>query len=214
MSEKLQILVVEDNPADVDFIHEMLPQAGPLNFQIEAVERLSEALTRLERKDIDLVLLDLGLPDSHGLTTFHRLRQAATDVPVIVLTSTDDEELAVTAVQDGAQDYLVKGQVSRKSLARTVRYALERHKAAEARSVLIQSLQNALANVKLLSGLLPICANCKKIRDDKGYWSQVESYVQQHSEAKFSHGMCPDCIKKWYPDLVEDGTGDLPKKAP
>ncbi|MGB7749688.1 MAG: PAS domain S-box protein [Verrucomicrobiia bacterium] len=81
------------------------------------------------------------------------------------------------------------------------------------RDRLIQDLQNALAHVKSLSGLLPICAGCKKIRDDKGYWSQVESYIQSHSEAKFSHGMCPDCLKKWYPDLVEAGLGELPNEA-
>jgi PAS domain S-box-containing protein len=81
------------------------------------------------------------------------------------------------------------------------------------RDQLIRDLQSALANVKSLSGLLPICAGCKKIRDDKGYWDQVESYIQKHSEAKFSHGLCPDCIKKWYPDLKEGGPGDLPKKA-
>ena len=82
------------------------------------------------------------------------------------------------------------------------------------RDQLIRELQDALAKVKSLSGLLPICAGCKKIRDDKGYWSQVESYIQQHSEAKFSHGMCPDCIKKWYPDLVKGSPGDSPKEAP
>ena len=82
------------------------------------------------------------------------------------------------------------------------------------RNQLILDLQDALANVKSLSGLLPICASCKKIRDDKGYWSQVESYIQKHSEARFSHGMCPDCIKKWYPDLVESGLGASSKEAP
>jgi len=196
MSEKLQILAVEDNPGDVDFVHEMLPETGSLSFQIESVSRLAEALTRLERKGIDLVLLDLSLPDSNGLTTFQKLRQAAPDVPVIVLTGTNDQELAVAAMRDGAQDYLVKEQVGGSLLVRTIRYALERQKAEEARLVLIKSLQDALANVKLLSGLLPICSNCKKIRDDKGYWSQVESYIQKHSEAEFSHSMCPDCFKK------------------
>ena len=82
------------------------------------------------------------------------------------------------------------------------------------RDRLIHDLQDALANVKSLSGLLPICAGCKKIRDDKGYWSQVESYIQKHSEARFSHGMCPDCLKKWYPDLVESGLGNQPQEAP
>jgi PAS domain S-box-containing protein len=81
------------------------------------------------------------------------------------------------------------------------------------RDMLIHDLHDALANVKSLSGLLPICASCKKIRDDKGYWSQVESYIQKHSDATFTHGMCPDCVKKWYPDLVKDGLGDSSKET-
>jgi len=82
------------------------------------------------------------------------------------------------------------------------------------RNKLILDLQDALANVKSLSGLLPICASCKKIRDDKGYWSQVESYVQKHSDATFTHGICPDCIKKLYPDLAESVLGNRTEKAP
>ena len=81
------------------------------------------------------------------------------------------------------------------------------------RDRLIQDLQKSLANVKSLSGLLPICAGCKKIRDDKGYWSQVESYVQMHSEATFTHGLCPDCIKKYYPELGDVRPGDSRKEA-
>jgi hypothetical protein len=81
------------------------------------------------------------------------------------------------------------------------------------RDRLIHDLQKSLANVKSLSGLLPICAGCKKIRDDKGYWSQVESYVQEHSEATFTHGLCPDCIKKYYPELEDVRPGDSRKEA-
>ena len=88
----------------------------------------------------------------------------------------------------------------------TVKEDITARKQTEAERVrLIQELQAALANVKALSGLLPICAGCKKIRDDKGYWSQVEIYIQHHSEATFTHGLCPDCIKKYYPDLEEPG---------
>jgi PAS domain S-box-containing protein len=88
-------------------------------------------------------------------------------------------------------------------------------KQAEAiRDQLFQDLQDALANVKALSGLLPICASCKKIRDDKGYWSQVESYIQTHSEATFTHGICPDCVKKLYPDLVKGGLANPTGKTP
>jgi DNA-binding response OmpR family regulator len=168
-----------------------------LNFQVEPAARLSEALARLERKGIDLVLMDLGLPDSQGLHTFHALRQAAPGIPVIVLSGNDDQELAIAAVRDGAQDYLVKGQIGGDLLVRAIRYALERER-------LIVELREALVHIKTLSGLLPICAGCKKIRDDKGYWSQVESYIARHSEATFTHSLCPDCMKKLYPDILPD----------
>ncbi|MGA2853443.1 MAG: response regulator, partial [Verrucomicrobiota bacterium] len=124
MSQKLRILIVEDNHVDIRFVNEALKQAGPMNFQIEPVGQLSEALTRLERKGIDLVILDLGLPDSQGMATFRTLRQAAPGIPVIVLTGNDDQDLAIAAVRDGAQDYLIKGQIGGKPLIRAVRYAL------------------------------------------------------------------------------------------
>jgi two-component system, cell cycle sensor histidine kinase and response regulator CckA len=129
MSEELRILIVEDNPADTDIIQEMLPATGSVSFQVESVPRLSEALTRLKSKGIDLVLLDLGLPDSQGLQTLHKLRDAAPGVPVIVLTGTNDHEMAVRAVRDGAQDYLVKGQLQGHLLVLAARYALERKRA-------------------------------------------------------------------------------------
>ena len=73
----------------------------------------------------------------------------------------------------------------------------------EERAKLIEDLQEAVAEVKTLSGLLPICASCKKIRDDKGYWTQIESYIRDHSEAEFSHGICPECAKKLYPEFYK-----------
>ena len=91
-----------------------------------------------------------------------------------------------------------------------------RKKAENKNLVLISELQSALTEVKKLSGLLPICASCKKIRDDNGYWSQVEVYVEQNSDAEFSHGLCPCCVEELYPDLDIDleelYSDDLPKK--
>ena len=147
MSEEVRILVVEDNPADTDLIREALPETGPVSFRIESVARLAEALARMASKAIDLVLLDLGLPDSHGLQTLQKLRHAAPDIPVIVLTGTDDQELAVAAVRDGAQDYLIKGQASGSFLVRAARYALERRKAAEALAALSARQEAILATV-------------------------------------------------------------------
>jgi PAS domain S-box-containing protein len=78
----------------------------------------------------------------------------------------------------------------------------ERKRAEAERERLIGELRDALANVKTLGGLLPICASCKKIRDDKGYWNQIESFVRDHTEAEFSHGICPDCMRTIYPDIA------------
>ncbi|MEJ2157466.1 MAG: HAMP domain-containing protein [Desulfobacteraceae bacterium] len=90
-------------------------------------------------------------------------------------------------------------------LARIFNSMVDKRRQAEAeREKLIRHLQEALAEVKLLSGFLPICMSCKKIRDDKGYWNQIESYISTHSDVKFSHSVCPECAKKLYPDIVDE----------
>ncbi len=131
MNDRLHVLVVEDNPADADLIRETLPETGPLSFSIESVPRLCDATARLNRNGLDLIIIDLGLPDSQGLDTFHKLRDAAPNIATIVLTGNDDLELAITAVREGAQDYLVKGQVGGGVLMRAARYAVERKMAQE-----------------------------------------------------------------------------------
>jgi PAS domain S-box-containing protein len=149
MTERMRVLFVEDNPADVDLIREMLPETGPVSFRLESVSRLSEAFSRLEGGDIDLVLLDLGLPDSHGLQTFHKLRQAAPDIPIVVLTGNMDLETAIAAVREGAQDYLVKGEVSGNLLGRAAQYAVERQRAEKA-------LRESERKLKTLFEILPV----------------------------------------------------------
>jgi len=84
-----------------------------------------------------------------------------------------------------------------------IRDITDRKKAEEERERLILKLRDALSKVRTLSGMLPICASCKKIRNDKGYWEQIETYVRDHSEADFTHGICPDCAKKLYPEFHE-----------
>ena len=89
---------------------------------------------------------------------------------------------------------------------------VERREAAAAQKQLIAQLEEALARVKTLSGLLPICSSCKKIRDDHGYWSQVESYIQKHTDAQFSHSYCPECTQKYLATLDEKYPETPPKK--
>ena len=189
------ILLVEDNPGDARVIEEMLVKASSAPLDVECADRLSTGLERLSAGGIDVVLLDLSLPDSTGFDTFVELHDQASQVPIIVFTGFDDEALGVEAVREGAQDYLVKGQVDSYLLVRAVRYAIERKRVEVERERLIGELQEALAEIKTLRGIVPICASCKKIRDDQGHWHQVEVYVRDHTEAQFSHGMCPECAK-------------------
>ena len=92
---------------------------------------------------------------------------------------------------------------SKKHFTGIIRDITKRKQGEEERERLITELQSALTEVKTLSGIIPICAGCKKIRDDKGYWEQVESYVSQHTQAQFSHGICPVCGEKFYPEQAE-----------
>lgn len=127
-----KILLIEDNLGDVRLIREMLTEAGEGAFELEHAARLSTALEYLEKEDIDVLLLDLSLPDAQGLDSFLGVQPQASGVPVLVLTGHADEELAVEAVHAGAQDYLVKGQIGSHGLVRAIRYAIERTRAEQA----------------------------------------------------------------------------------
>src|SRR3954453_22121424 len=127
----LQILLIEDNAIEARLIQIMLSEAGGGFFELEPADRLSSGLRRLAKGDIGLVLLDLSLPDSQGLNTFARVHREARGVPIIVLSGLADETVAVNAVHEGAQDYLVKGQVSGPLLVRALRYAIERKRTSE-----------------------------------------------------------------------------------
>ncbi len=125
----IKILLIEDNPGDARLIKELLGETGTA-FELDWVISLSQGLEHLDGKDA--ILLDLTLPDSHGLDTFKKVHSRAPALPIIVLTGNDDDELSSKALQEGAQDYLVKGQVSGQILARSIRYAIERKRIDEA----------------------------------------------------------------------------------
>ena len=125
----IKVLLVEDNPGDARLIFEMLREVQADEFDLERVDRLESALERLNRAGVDVVLLDLGLPDSEGLDTFWRTRRGAPREPIVIISGLDDEGVALEAVRAGAQDYLVKGRIEGPLLARVIRYALERTRA-------------------------------------------------------------------------------------
>ena len=313
-----KVLLIEDHPELAQLIGTMLRRATPA-FEHLSLGRLEQGLARLRTGDIAAVILDLGLPDSNGLDSLRRLRREFPELPVVVLTGLEDENAALQSLREGAQDYLLKNEISANVVIRAVRFAMERKRGEQAharlaaivecshdaiiglsldgtitswnpaaerifgyhadevaghpigmlgrgdvpdelplvlewlrrgdpvkdfesvryakdgrlvhvalsvspvknnsgrtiaasiiardveervqaekeRDTLFRQLQASLAQVQLLSGLLPICASCKKVRDDQGYWTQVEIYVRDRSRAEFTHGICPECAKKY-----------------
>lgn len=323
MNPILNVLLIEDNDQLAGLMTQILSRVPNTTFAVETCGSLTDGLQRLPSGGIDLVLLDLTLPDSAGIESFTQLYHQFPSLPIVVLTALEDESVALTALREGAQDYLIKNEINPRSLTRAIRYAIERKRGEEARSQLaaivesshdaiiglsleglivswnsgaesmfghpfedvigrpsnmllpsgqfddmpfmldrlkigqpvkdfegicvrndgaemnlaisvspiknsvgriigasmiardineqkrhqqereqlIAELQTALAQVKSLHGLLPICASCKKVRDDQGYWTQVEVYVMNHSNAEFTHGICPDCLQQYRASL-------------
>jgi len=190
MNEKpINILLIEDNEDDIVYIQEVLADIKIPAYRLSCRNDLGEGIEWTRKHKLDVVLLDLSLPDSWGTGTVSRFRKEVSDLPIIVLTSLDDEEIGIKTIQEGAQDYIVKRHISSYTIRQSIRYAIER--------------QKLITNIKKLKGLLPICSKCKNIRNDEGYWQKVEEYISQHSDADFSHSLCPDCINELYPEFAD-----------
>jgi PAS domain S-box-containing protein len=309
------VLLVEDNPDDAFLLTALLNRSGA-NFELFHTDRADRAEERIRSESFDAVVSDLGLPDSEGLETVRRFVAAAGETPVIALTGLDDEAIAVEALKEGLEDYLIKDQLSPSLLSRVIRYAIQRNQnqrdlrrhemeltdlfensrtgiqwvdgggkilrvnqsllaivgrsledclrtpvtavfaeSEAVRTILldvqaghhrsqtltvrrpggdrtveidvngyweegrfrfsrwfvhdvtdhvrtIADLQKSLAEVRTLKGLIPICASCKRVRNDRGYWDQIEKYVRERTDAEFAHDVCPDCFRKLYPEIA------------
>lgn len=141
-NKTIKVLLIEDNPAHARLIQESVTEISEAFFDFESTDRLSTGLERLAAAEFDIVLLDLGLPDSQGFDTFVRTYAQARGVPIIVLTCLDDEALAAKAVLEGAQDYLIKGEADPKVLVRSIRYAIGRQKALAEHLVKTQQVKH------------------------------------------------------------------------
>jgi diguanylate cyclase (GGDEF)-like protein len=152
----LRLLLVEDDPRDVHVVEQMLRSSGRPEFEIVTVSRISAAKASLEEEDFDLVVLDLGLPDSNGLSTIIELQPYTVDVPFILLTGKSDEEMALAALQHGAEDYLVKGNAGRETILRSIRYAIERHRSVRDLARVTRELQQVNVTLERLTLLDPL----------------------------------------------------------
>lgn len=199
----MRILVAEDELIIRTLVGDVLKKSG---FDIVKVSNGAEAWSAMQPPDAPpLAILDWMMPELDGLEVVRRIRARPTHRPpyLILLTARDSKVDLVAGLQAGANDYVSKPFDPRELLARVAvgQRMIELQETLAAR---IEELGQALEEIKTLRGILPICANCKKIRDDQGYWQQVEVYVHEHTDAQFSHGLCPDCIRKLYPDMDDE----------
>ena len=158
---KPRIFLVEDEQVSKKITMRMLRETG-LEADVREGKTLAAGLSGLAESGVDILLLDLNLPDSGGLDTLKAVCGKFPALAVVVMTGTEDGSMGLDALKLGAQDYLVKGQFGHRELARTIRYAIERKQLLNEKEELISRLQDALKRVKKLTGLLPTCADCKK----------------------------------------------------
>lgn len=202
MERKSTILVVDDMPNNLRILDLLLTDAG---YETRLIPSGKLALMSIENEIPDLILLDIRMPGMDGFETCRKIREIPNCemIPILFISALSDTTDKVTAFKCGGMDYITKPFQTEEVLAR-VDIHLKIHKLQMILEDRNRELEEALENIKTLNGLLPICSNCKKIRDDSGYWEQIESYIGSHSDAEFSHSICPDCFKELYPDLVDD----------
>lgn len=193
----MNLLIIDDNKADIVLIQKMLEKIGDDSLSFESASSFTEGLNYIKNIKFDLVLLDLGLPESKGAETLGNMSKLLAEQAVIVLTGLSDEQIGIDAIKMGAQDFLCKETITAVLLKKSIRYAIERHKLIQEKKQLLKTLQDAVKNIQTLEGIIPICMVCKKIRDDKGYWEQVEQHVSRYTPAQFTHGICPHCKDKF-----------------
>lgn len=179
MTEKSAlILVVEDNPRNIQFLGNLILTHG---YELGIAQNGIQGLNFLEERLPDLILLDVMMPEMDGYQFCSKIKQniALSHIPIIFLTAKHQSDDIVKGFEVGGSDYVTKPFIAAELLAR-IKTQLE---------------------IRQLRHLIPMCSLCRKVRDDEGYWNQLEHYIHKHTPSRFSHGICKECAKKHYPEL-------------
>jgi phosphoserine phosphatase RsbU/P len=211
----MTVLVADDHETNRKLLGAVLSAEG---YKVEEAKDGGEALAALQKTSEPMVaLLDWQMPVLPGVDVCREARKGANANPLflIMLTVRDSPKDVVEGLQAGANDYVTKPFDNTELLARVAigKQMVELQQSLIAR---VRELEEAMGQIKRLRGLLPICCYCKKIRDDKNYWQEVDRYISTHSEAKFSHGICPACLVKHSEELgltKEHATGFAARQA-
>jgi CheY-like chemotaxis protein len=195
--EGIKVLVAEDDYLVSKAVTRSLMECG---FSVAGVASTGrQAVDMTCSLSPDLILMDIKMPEMDGLEATEEI-QKRRPTPVVILTAYESQDLVHKATAAGISAYLTKPP-NAKEIERAVSVALARHDDLMELRRLNGELEAAMAEIKILRGIIPICSFCKKIRDDKGYWERVDRYISNHTEAEVSHGVCPDCTAKYYSEI-------------
>jgi YesN/AraC family two-component response regulator len=207
----ISILYVEDEQVTRSAVARMLKRRV---LTVYEAENGREGLDLYKQYRPDIVISDIRMPVLDGMEMSKEIKALNKNSKIILTTAHSDAGILMNSIEVGIDKYIMK-PLDMASLFSSVEKCAENimlekkiQQQNKEKDELIAKLQDALANVKTLSGLLPICSSCKKIRNDDGYWKQIEGYIAEHSDAVFTHGICPDCLKKLYPNLMQNTTGE------
>jgi AmiR/NasT family two-component response regulator len=198
-NKRITVLIAEDEYLiSLDVSH----AATVAGFEVVGVASNGEqAIDMVRHLSPQALILDIKMPKLDGLATARKIRDE-TPLPVVIMTAYETQEFLAEAKKAGVGAYLVKPPKAA-MLQRAVELAVARHADLMELRRINRELEQAQQRANILEGFLPICASCKKVRDDQGYWQQVEAYISQHSNIQFSHGICPDCIRILYPEFAD-----------
>jgi phosphoserine phosphatase RsbU/P len=188
----MEILIADDDQGTRVLLASLLSEAG---YQVREAEDGQEALAILQGKGAPpIAILDWLMPEMDGIEVCRRLKSQGVKHPpyLILLTIKNERDDTIAGLEAGADDFVGK-PFDRGILRARVRAGERLITLQKSLTERVAELEEALRRVKVLSGLLPICSQCKKIRDDQGYWNQVEAYVSKHADVRFTHGLCPEC---------------------
>lgn len=194
------VLIVDDDPDVLFATTRIVTTQG---YQVLNAASGAECRSMVEQHHPDLILLDVMLPDTDGAQLCNEIKSDPSYKNIFIVlisgmkTASDDQAFGLDSGADG----YISRPISNKELTARVNAMIRIIRAERERNRLVIELQKALETVKKLGGLLPICSYCKQIRDDSGYWRQVEEYIEKHSEAEFSHSICPKCAREHFPDI-------------
>lgn len=191
----MRVLIAEDDPSSRMMLKNVLEKIG---YDIIETSDGRQALDVMKQPDPPLLLiLDWNMPEMNGIEVLLEVRKLSLTIPpyIIMLTVKDGKEDIVYALEKHADDYISKPYDPDELRARTgVGVRMIELNLALAKK--IDDIEKAFEEIKMLKGIVPICASCKKIRDDSGYWHQLERFISEHTDAEFSHGYCPECAEK------------------